>query len=368
MVTPIQTIEMNSNSVLEIDLNIIRDNYLSLKELVRSEVSAAVKANAYGLGATQITKTLKNAGCNKFFVATLVEALEIRKLFDDITIYVLSGIFHGQEEYFLANNLIPVLNNLEQIQLFNDLCIARAKKHKAIIHIDTGMNRLGFTEKEVRILQESQELYSAMSLQYIMSHLACSEEAENDFNRYQLTKFIELKQGFGDIKASLANSGGIVLGMDYHFDLVRPGAGIYGLQLNNEMSFLRNPVRLFSKLIQVKEVAEGQKIGYNLTHGFEKTAIVGTICVGYADGLSRLLSNKGLCFINGFAVPIVGRISMDLINLDLSNIPAIHRKIGQEVDIICKHQTPDMLATKAGTIGYEVLTSLGNRYERKYVK
>jgi len=359
---------MFSNSVLEINLNIIRDNYLSLKKLISSEVAAVVKANAYGLGATPIIEILKDAGCNKFFVANLQEALQIRDLFKDIKIYVLNGIFAGYEKYFFHNNLVPILNNLEQVRLFNNLCICKSTKLDAVFHIDTGLNRLGLTESEIDILLGDPSLYSNISVDYIISHLACAEEENNEFNIQQFEKFMRLKQGFGDIKASIANSCGIMLGHHYHLDLVRPGAAIYGFQLNNKMSFLNNPIRLFSKLIQVKEVAKGQKIGYNLTHEFKKTTIVGTICAGYADGLLRSLGNNGMCYINRLAAPIIGRISMDLINVDLSNIPQEHRKIGQEIDIICEQQTPYMLTKKSGIIGYEVLTSLGNRYERKYIK
>ncbi len=368
---------MISNAILEINTNIIKDNYSILKQLSTSEVAGVVKANAYGLGATEIAEILISSGCSKFFVATLEEGIKLRKCHHDIEIYVLSGIFKGEEGYFLEANLVPVANSLHQVEIINNFSKSRNSKMNAILHIDSGMNRLGIPTYEATYLCKKIDILSNININFIMSHLSSSEE-DNEHNMLQLATFLDLKNQLSDslsekskktsLKASIANSAGILLGKDYHLDLVRPGAAIYGLNLNSKMSVFRNPIRLFSRLIQVKNLGVGESIGYNLTCKLEKDAIIGTIPVGYADGIFRSLSNIGSCYINGYEAKILGRVSMDLINLDLSNIPEQFRKEGQEVDILCSSQTPDMLAKQAGTIGYEILTSLGERYKKIYLK
>lgn len=368
---------MTSHSILEINTNIIKDNYSILKQLSTSEVAAAVKANAYGLGATEIVEILITSGCSKFFVATLDEALSLRKNYKNISIYVLSGLAKGDEHYFFEENLIPILNSVNQIEIINNFAKSKNTRINAILHLDSGMNRLGIPSYEAGYLCDKIDILSNINLDFVMSHLAASE-TDTSYNLSQLDKFLTLKKQLSialstnnnkiQLKGSIANSAGILLGEEYHLDLVRPGAAIYGLNLNNKMSVFRNPIRLFSKLIQVKNLCAGDSLGYNLTYQLPEDSVIGTIPVGYADGLFRSLSNIGACYINGYEAKIIGRISMDLINLDLKNIPPELRKEGQEVDIICKHQTPDMLAQNAGTIGYEILTSLGNRYKRRYLK
>ena len=369
---------MNFTSVLEINTSIIRDNYLILKQLSKSEVAAAVKANAYGLGATEITRTLINGGCDKFFVATLNEAIALRKHFKTIKIYSLSGESSLEESYFLEHNIIPVLNNIRQIESFNNFCNQKSVKYPAILHIDSGMNRLGVPQYEMEYLCNNLHILSNLNIEYAMSHLASSEEQDNEFNKIQLGSFNLLRKDLSNsfkkagmnfnLKASIANSAGIFLGDNYHLDLVRPGAAIYGLQLNAKMSVFSNPVRLFSRLIQVKNLAIGNSLGYNLTHKLTRDSVIGTVPIGYADGIFRNLSNIGCCYIGDYKAKMIGRVSMDLINIDLTDIPDKLRQEGQEIDFICNKQTPSMLANDAGTIGYEVLTSLGNRYERKYLK
>lgn len=358
---------MRPNSTLEIDLNIIRDNYATLKQLSVAEVGASVKANSYGLGVAQITETLISCGCTKFFVADIIEGIELRNLNNSAEIFVLKGIEQGEEEYFLNSNLTAVINNLDQLELLNNFYKMQNQKANAILHVETGLNRLAMLEKEVAELQGNKDLYSHVNFEYIMSHLASSEEQDNSSNKSQLDKFKTYLKAFPNSKGSLVNSAGVFLDKEYHYDLVRPGAAIYGINLNEKMSVFRNPLRLFSRLIQIKEVQLGESLGYNHTHSFEKNTIVGTIPIGYGDGIFRSLSNKGHLYINDFKVPIIGRVSMDLINLDLTNLPERFRSIGQEVDIICASQSADELAKVCGTIGYEVITHLGNRIERKYL-
>lgn len=372
--------KMYSKSILEIDLDTIKKNYLKLRELSIAEVGGSVKANCYGLGATQISKMLKNEGMSKFFVATLTEALELRNEINDVEILVFSGVFPGEEREFVNNKIIPVMNNLWQIDLLNNFAKNKGIKYPVMIHVETGLNRLSMPVSEVDQILLRPELSSNLEIKYIMSHLASSEDENSEMNKIQLRRFNDTLSrfkslGYKNIKASLANSGGIMLGKDYHFDIVRSGAALYGIngsknsqtdKISAEMRSFGNPVRLFSPLIHFKEVQKGESLGYNSTYILKTNRIIGTIVAGYADGIFRFLSNKGYCYIKGIKVPIVGRVSMDLLNIDLTDLPENLVYIGQEVDIISNDQTPDDLAEYAGTIGYEIITSLGNRYERIY--
>ena len=372
--------KMYSKSILEIDLDTIKKNYLKLRELSIAEVGGSVKANCYGLGATQISKMLKNEGMSKFFVANLTEALELKNELNDVEIFVFSGVFPGEEREFVNNKIIPVMNNLWQIELLNNFAKNEGIKYPLMIHVETGLNRLSMPVSEVDQMLLRPELSSNLEIKYIMSHLASSEDETSELNKIQLKRFNEILSrfkslGYKNIKASLANSGGIMLGKDYHFDIVRSGAALYGIngsknsqtdKISAEMRSFGNPVRLFSPLIHFKEVQKGESLGYNSTYILKTNRIIGTIVAGYADGIFRFLSNKGYCYIKGIKVPIVGRVSMDLLNIDLTDLPENLVYIGQEVDIISNDQTPDDLAEHAGTIGYEIITSLGNRYERIY--
>lgn len=375
---------MYSKSILEIDLDTIKKNYLKLRELSIAEVGGSVKANCYGLGATQISKMLKNEGMRKFFVATLTEALELRNELNDVEILVFSGVFPGEEREFVNNKIMPVINNLWQIELLNNFANKLEIKYPVMIHVETGLHRLSMPVSELDQILLRPELTSNLEIKYIMSHLASSEDETSEMNKIQLKRFNEIlfrfkSLGYKNIKASLANSGGIMLGKDYHFDIVRSGAALYGIngpknsqaakigaEMSPEMRFFGNPVRLFSPLIHFKEVQKGESLGYNSTYILKTNRIIGTIVAGYADGIFRFLSNRGYCYIKGIKVPIVGRVSMDLLNIDITDLPENLVYIGQEVDIISNYQTPDDLAEHAGTIGYEIITSLGNRYERIY--
>ena len=350
---------MHNLSTLEIDLNIIRENYLHLKDITSSEVAAAVKANSYGAGATEVSLELLKSGCKSFFVANLDEGINLRKHIKNADIFVLNGIFASEEAYFSEYNLIPVINSYEQALNIQNFC-------RAAIHIDTGMNRLGMSKIDLKNFIDNREKLRHINIEMVMSHLASSEEEDNEFNKIQLLNFTrDCKNIDSNIKKSLSNSAGIFLGNDYHFDMVRPGAALYGLNLNERMSF-KNPFFLKTKIIQVKGVSAGEFVGYNQIGALKRDSIIGTIPLGYADGIFRSLSNKGYCFINNKKVNIVGRVSMDLINIDLTDLSEEDRQIGQEVEILGKNQTPSDLAAQAGTIGYEVITSIGSRYKRIY--
>jgi alanine racemase len=359
---------MRWNSVLEINLNTIRENYKKLKQLSTSEVAAAVKANSYGLGATHISPILQNEGCKKFFTANINEAISLRKILNSGEIFVLNGIFPGEEKYFLENNLTAVLSDFYQIENLNKYSCENSLNIEAALYIETGMNRFGLKIDDLNSFGDKIQKFSNINFKYVISHLACSDEANNPSNDLQLRRFNQLKQFFPGAYFSIANSGGIMLSDQFHQDFVRAGASIYGINVREDMRLFGNPVRLFSPLIQVKMIEVGEGLGYNHTYLAKEQVLVGTIPLGYADGVSRALSNKGKCYINGFVAPIIGRVSMDLLNIDLSNIPKEYLYLGQEVEIINNLQTPDHLASEIGTVGYEIITSLGNRFERIYVK
>ncbi|MDX1917045.1 MAG: alanine racemase [Rickettsiaceae bacterium] len=359
---------MISLPILEIDLNIIKQNYIKIRELTSAEVAATLKADAYGLGATQIARALMEENCKTFFVSNFKEALQLKNAFSDLEVYFYNGFTAGEEAVIVSNGISPVISSLYQVDLLNNYCKENNIRYKTILHVETGMQRLSMPREEVMILSNNRDRYSHLDIEYIISHLASSEEFENEFNYQQLIALQEIASHFPSARCSIANTCGILLGKEYHLDMVRPGAGIYGLNLRNDMRFFSNPIRLISCLLQIKYVKRGSTIGYNQTYVAPKDMWIGTTPFGYADGIFRSLSNNGYCYIKGKKIPIVGRISMDSINLDLTPLDEAERFIGQEVELISDNQTPDDLSKFAGTIGYEIITSLGQRYERKYKK
>ncbi|AAU03529.1 alanine racemase [Rickettsia typhi] len=396
---------------LEINLSAIKNNYRLLQDICTTAlVGAAVKANGYGIGAMQIAKALIEENCQYFFVATSEEGINLRKaLNNDITILVLNGVFTHDALELIQYNLTPVLNNLKQIEIWQKFSNLKEKILPCYLHFNTGLNRFGLNYDEIEQLINDRDLLKGLDLQYIISHLAASEEMDNPYNLAQLNRFKDYLEYFPNVKASLANSGGIFLGQDYHFDLARPGAALYGLNSLIEVSYnlsykekferntpalattvcinkcadvntrltykvplkgsyrLQNPVTLKAPIIHLQNLTLDSHIGYNMTFTTKRDSIIATLPLGYADGFSRNFSNQGEVFINSRSVPIVGRVSMDLINIDVTDLPPSEVFLGQEVEIIGNYCTPDKIASIIGTVGYEVLTSLGSRYKRKYI-
>jgi len=337
-----------SDSTLYINLAAIRDNYLLLKSKAKgAETAAVVKANGYGLGMQEIAKTLKKAGCKKFFVATLNEALELRKLDKTSEILAFNGIRKGQEKIFREHKITPVLNTLEEAELWEK----NSNNLPAALHVDTGMNRLGISRKE------AENLESKINVKYLMSHLACADTPNHPKNTEQLKAFRHIAAHFPGAKKSLANSAGIFLGKDYHFDLTRPGIALY--------AGANTVVTLKAKIIQVRKIDRRESVGYGATASVEKGSVIATLPVGYADGYLRVLGNISHCFIGGIKVPVIGRVSMDLITLDVTKVK--NPKVGMEVELIGGNISVDEIASQAGTISYEILTRLGARFSRKYI-
>ncbi|WP_142848699.1 alanine racemase [Telmatospirillum sp. J64-1] len=361
-----------ASALLTIDVGAVAANWRQLRDRLGpgKECAGVVKADAYGLGIAAIAPALAQAGCRHFVVAIIDEGITLRKLLPEAEIIVLGGPWPGCEEDFAEHRLIPVLNSPEQIAAWRALC-ARRGPLSAVLHLDTGMARLGLTPAERDALRP--EDLKNIPLALVMSHLACADEAGNEMNARQLAEFREglarLQKLLGrPLRASFANSSGIFLGPDYHFDLGRPGVALYGV---NPCPGSANPmapvVRLQGRIIQVRDVDSPQTVGYGATHRVTRRSRIATVAVGYADGYLRYLGNKGCASIGGFRVPVVGRVSMDLITLDVTDIPSPLAHAGAFADLIGPDHDVDALATEAGTIGYEILTSLGNRYHRRYV-
>ncbi|MGF1608222.1 MAG: alanine racemase, partial [Kiloniellales bacterium] len=331
-----------------------------------------VKADAYGLGAARVGPALARAGAQSFFVAQIDEGIALRKAladdWPDAGIAVLVGPLPGAERDFLEHNLLPVLNSLEEVDRWRALAARDGRPLQALLHIDSGMSRLGLPPDEVDLLADDPGRLQGITLGCVMSHLACAEAAGNPMNRRQREAFVAVRARLPAAPASLANSSGIFLGPDYHFDLARPGAALYGV---NPTPTKPNPmvqvIRLQGKILQARTIDAPQSVGYGAAHRARAATRVATVGVGYADGYLRSLSNRGTAFIEGQRVAVIGRVSMDLITLDVTALPEQATRPGTLVELIDPERGPDALAEQAGTIGYEILTALGRRYHRIYL-
>lgn len=342
------------NAVLHVDLAALVANWQALAALAGPQVAAAavVKADGYGLGADRVGRALHRAGARTFFVALASEGASLREaLGRDAEIYVLSGHMAGDTDQINDLDLIPCLNSIDQLTRHFEALPGRS----FAIQLDSGMNRLGLEPAEwdaVREIALSQEP------RLLMSHLACADEPDHPANAAQLAAFRAMTDGCG-VPRSFAATGGILLGPDYHFDLVRPGIGIYG---GMPFADAQPVVRLGLPVIQVRDVAAGESVGYGCSWTAQAPARIATVAAGYADGISRMISNRATLFHEGTPCPLVGRVSMDLITVDVSHLT----DAPEMLDLIGPGQGVDDLAAVAGTIGYEVLTSLGRRYDRRY--
>jgi alanine racemase len=353
-------------AVLTIDLAAIAANYRRLQAAAPdSEIAAVVKANAYGLGAGEVARTLRQAGCDRFFVAHGDEGLALRDALPDADIFVLHGL-PGEQEEAIEAGLIPVLNHPGALQRHALRARERAQRLSAALHVDTGMRRLGFGKAELASLDPA--TLDALDLRLVMSHLACAEEPANPLNEEQRARFERRRHLLPAAPASLANSSGIFLGAPFHHQLCRAGVALYGV---NPTPGSANPmapvVTLEAPVLQVFEVDAHGTVGYGATFPVCAGARLATVPVGYADGYLRAAAGRAVARIAGTTVPLAGRISMDLITLDVSALPADAVRPGTLVELIGGSDGLDQLAAAAGTIGYEVLTRLGMRFARRYI-
>lgn len=361
----------HANAVLTIDLGAIVANWLQLQRRVApAECAAVVKADAYGLGAIPVATALAAAGCRSFFVACLDEALTLRAGLpegDSPHVYVLAGAPRGAEPIFARHGLRPVLNGLSDIEAWSNFIRSAVAAPPVAIHVDTGMSRLGLSPAEHARLHAEPERLAGISVACVMSHLACADQPDHPLNRHQHARFAAVCRQWPRIPTSFANSSGIFLGPDFHGTMCRPGAALYGV---NPVPEGHNPmeqvVALTAKVLQVREIDEGVCVGYGATYRASGRTTVITVGVGYADGYHRALGNRGHAYLGEDRMPLVGRVSMDLIAFDASAVPADRVAVGADVELIGPRASVDEVATAAGTIGYEILTSLGPRYRRIY--
>lgn len=361
-------VDAAARGVLSINLDALADNYRRLvKEAAGSEVAGVVKANGYGLGAREVAACLRTAGCRSFFVAHAHEAIALRESLEDARIFVLHGLAAGTERDIADFGLIPVLNHPEELRRYATLALSRDQRLPAALQLDTGMCRLGFSPSEAADLDHRD--LEAIDPVLVMSHLVSAEEADNPLNRQQLERFVARPECLASLPASLANSSGIFLDPEFHLDLCRPGVALYGV---NPTPGRRNPmqpvVTLSAPVLQVHEVETGSTVGYNAAYRVPAGGRIATIPVGYADGYLRSASGRAEARIAGEIVPVAGRISMDLITLDISALPPNSVHPGCMADLIFGPDGVDRLAKAAGTIGYEVLTRLGTRFARRYTR
>jgi alanine racemase len=362
--------QTRAGALLTIDLGAICDNWRTLKAAAgAAECAAVVKADAYGLGAAQVAPALVAAGCRRFFVAHLDEAIALKPLLPAaVTVYVLHGPMPGSEQEFLAHGVVPVLNSGQQIDAWRALARRLDRELEAIVQIDTGMSRLGLSARELRRIAADRDSLAGVHVACVMSHLACADEPAHPANAAQLERFTAARRLLPLAPASLAASSGIFLGDAYHFQLVRPGAALYGLApAAGAPNPMRQVVRLQGKVVQVRELDPGTPVGYGHSWHCEQPTRIATVSVGYADGWLRALGNRGSAWIDGVELPIVGRVSMDTITLDASALPEAALPPGSLIDLIGERHGVDAVAARAGTIGYEILTSLGGRYARRYL-
>lgn len=340
-----------STGRLTIDLDAVVANWRALDGMTNCKTAAVVKANGYGLGSASLAKALFKAGVRQFFVAVAEEAVAIRQeLGPKPEICVFSGHMAGDTDMIRDLGLTPMLNSVEQLTQH----LETLPGHSFGIQLDTGMNRLGLEMQEWAAVAE---LALSQNPRLVMSHLACADEPDHPMNPFQLDQFRKMTDGI-QVPRSLAATGGILLGLEYHFDLTRPGIGLYG---GLPFAQATPVIELDLPVIQVRDVAEGEVVGYGNAWQAERPSRIATVSSGYADGIMRILSDRARLYHGDIACPLVGRVSMDLLTIDVTDLPETPKKL----TLIGRQQGVDDLARLANTIGYEVLTQLGARYHRK---
>ena len=362
--------EKQAGAVLTIDLGALRRNYRLLRSLAAgAQCGAAVKADAYGLGAIPVAQALAAEGCRHFFVAHLDEGIALRPhLPADADVFVLHGTLPDAEAEFIEHRLIPVLNSACQVAGWRQAARDAGRQLPAAVQVDTGMSRLGLSRTEVGNWLDDPDFLRGIELRFLMSHLACAERQDHPMNGAQLEAFHALRKVLPRARASFANSSGIFLGPEYHFDLVRPGAALYGIApIHGAPNPMAPVVTLQAKVIQTRVIERGECVGYGATYRAAGQRRIATIAAGYADGWLRSLSGRGYALAGDVRLPVVGNVSMDTFALDVTDVPPERMHAGAFVDLISAAQPVDEVAAHAGTIAYEILTSLGGRYHREYV-
>lgn len=365
-------IPVHVTALMEIDLDCVRHNYHFLqKQLSPGCTGAAVlKANGYGTGAIPVARALLQAGCQTFYVATLDEALALRQEIPEVTqrIFMLNGLLPGMEELCIAHHITPVLNAPEQVALWAKAARASSQELSAAVHFDTGLNRVGIAHHQAVATAQTLANAPQIQLQAVLSHLACSDQAGHERNALQLDRFRQVLKFFPRAMGSFANSHGVFLGTAYHFQQVRAGRGLYGVGSRSlTAQGFRQAVRVYAKILQLRDVPAGEYVGYGAGQVMARPSRLAILGIGYADGLLRTHTYAGVLQIQGHAAPIVGRISMDLIAVDVTDIPEGFVHPGIWANYIGDHASVSDAARAAGTIAHEVLVNMSTRYFKKYL-
>ena len=351
-----------SATELRIDLAAIVGNWQSLRPRAPGAVGAVLKADAYGLGAAQVAPALYAAGCRHFFVAHLAEAQALRALAPGAMLAVLNGVWPGDEDGFVAAGIRPVLGSMAEIEAWGAAARRAGRALPALLHVETGMNRLGLSARDVAGLPGRLE---GIAVEYVMTHLVSAEAPDDPLNEAQIQRFQALCAGLPGGR-SVANSSGMFLGPAFGSDLARPGAALYGVNPTpGRPNPMQGVVTLRARVLQVRDVGAGETVGYNGQWRAARASRVAVVSVGYADGYLRSLGNRAEACFDGRVVPLVGRVSMDLTTFDVTDAPGA--VAGSWLELIGPSMPVDAVAARAGTNGYEVLTSLGPRYARTYL-
>ncbi|MEQ8268028.1 MAG: alanine racemase [Parvibaculum sp.] len=377
-----------AGGLLTVDLDAVAANYGMLRAAAAgAEVAAVVKANAYGTGMAPVARRLAAEGCGRFFVADGNEGAALRAVLPKAAIHVLNGLFPGTAGFHADHGLLPCLASMAEVAEWRAEAARRGRALGAALHFDTGMNRLGMSEGDAAALAAEGAPTEGIEVTLVMSHLACSDEAGNPMNARQLARFRAIRDlmtaRFPKAKASLANSGGVFLGPDYHFDLVRPGVSLYGgSPFTGRDNPFRPVVTVEARVLALREADDGDTAGYGGTWQAKGRRRLAVLSAGYADGYFRALSYPrpdapgdtggmevygGQVRIAGYTAPVAGRVSMDMLIADVSEVPEGAIRRGDMAELIGPHISVDEVGLRAGTLGYEILTSLGGRYMRRYI-
>jgi alanine racemase len=363
-----QAADAGPQAQLTVRLGRLSENYRELaRRAAPARVAPVVKADAYSVGMPAIARHLASAGADSFFVARLKEGVTLRKLLPAARIFVFDGLLAGNAAGFETHRLIPVLNTLDEISAWAAQALAAKQTLPAALQVDSGMNRSGLSRDDVLHLAGSRQALAGLDLQLIMSHLACADEPDHAQNRNQLERFRTALAMLPPAKASLAATSGIELGREYLFDVVRPGVGLYG---GNPQPSRANPyrmvVRLHAPVLQLRQLQPGDCVGYGATFVAKRPSTIAIVAMGYADGIIRAAGSKGAAILRGRRVPFAGRISMDLLALDVTDL-ASEIQIGSDVEFLGDAISLEDMAAAAGTINHEVLTSITPRASRVYI-
>lgn len=364
---------------LTVDLAALAANWQDLaRRSGRARTAAVVKADAYGLGIEDCGLTLYEVGARDFFVAAASEGATLRAYAPEARIFVLSGIWPGQEETFFENDLVPVLASEEQLAFWMSVLFDRGP-YPCALQVDTGFNRLGLSMEEALALAEDVSRPTSFEPVLVLSHLHSGDTQDAESNRLQLDRFRAVSAAYEGVEASLSASAGIFLGPQYHFDLTRPGIALYGGLATSGMENPMRPVATAeARIVQIREAKAGETVSYGGTHRLARDSRLAVAAVGYADGYLRNLSGSGVPlrtavatgasgFIAEHRAPVLGRITMDLTIFDVTDLPKNAVRAGDYIELFGHNITLDEVAAAAGTIGYELLTSLGLRYERRWL-